>query len=812
MGCVFKARQVKAERIVALKVPHAGAGQDLLVRFRTEARAVARVQHPHIVQVFEVGDVGGVPFMALEFCPGGSLSVALDGTPLAPRDAAELAETIARAVAAAHAAGVVHRDLKPANVLLGSAATTDRLPAWSPKVSDFGLARQLDLDDAQTRTGVVIGTPSYMAPEQARGDTRSAGPLADVYSLGAILYELLTGRPPFKGTTVLETIEQVTKQDPVSPSRIRQHIPRDLETVTLKCLRKEPEKRYASASALADDLRRFLGGEPIQARPVGRLERLAKRAARNPVPSALVVLLITVIAIGIGFGVWKQIHLIAERDRARTHFQMSMRAIEELLTEVAEADLAAEPMAEKTREALLEKALRFYRDLLAVEAGDPTVSWEAARAARRVGDIYRLLGRYPEAVAAYDEAADRIGRLTYENRNVFDIRRELALVYNWRGEVFRLLERLDEADAEYQRAADIQSWLGAYASGQTDVELELAQSLDNRGIVAGVRGRYAEAEDRFREAAAVLAKTDSAPPRHRQFVARIAINASDVLRKAGRATDAVTAAESATHLLDSLLAEQPTRPDYLHERGAAGNNLAIARLAAKDRDGAFTAATEARKRLTELVADFPRSVQFRVDLARTCTTLSQLEYKSDRPAAEKYTRESVLQLETLLAVRPNVPSYHGDLGLALDNLGRLTVDRPGEARGHFTRGIDEVLVALRANGDDADLRQVLRKLTNDLAENLAATGDCAEIARRAECIKNGLFGRPEGVRRAVAFLARAATAVGKQPDADRRINAFAGQAVEMMRGCDPDVLKGILDDPDCQPFRPHPVFREAFGR
>jgi serine/threonine-protein kinase len=279
MGVVYKARQTGLQRLVALKMVRNADQADLddLKRFRTEAEAVARLQHPNIVQIYEIGNHHGLPYCALEYCGGGSLHAKLAGTPLLPTEAAQLAETLARAVAHAHEHGIVHRDLKPHNVLLSEDG--------EPKVTDFGLAKKLDAEGHQTTTGAVMGTPSYMAPEQAQG--KATGPLVDVYALGAILYDLLTGRPPFKAATTVDTMLQVVAAEPVAPSSLNARVPRDLETICLKCLHKEPARRYASALELAEDLRRFQAGEPILARPVGQVERTWKWMRLHPAATAL---------------------------------------------------------------------------------------------------------------------------------------------------------------------------------------------------------------------------------------------------------------------------------------------------------------------------------------------------------------------------------------------------------------------------------------------------------------------------------------------------------------------------------------------
>jgi serine/threonine-protein kinase len=283
---------------VALKVilagPHAAPAH--LARFQLEAQSAARLQHPHVVQVYEIGEQDGRPYFSLEFVEGGSLVQKLAAGPLPPEAAARLLVTLAGAIHFAHQRGVIHRDLKPANVLLTADATA--------KVADFGLAKQLDSDAGQTQSGALLGTPSYMAPEQARGQVQSIGPTTDVYALGAILYECLMGRPPFRGITVLDTLEQVQTQEPVPPSRLQPKLPRDLETICLKCLQKEQDRRYASAEALADDLSRFLRGDSIQARPTPAVERLLVWSRRRPAVAALLAVTLLAVLLLVGGSLW----------------------------------------------------------------------------------------------------------------------------------------------------------------------------------------------------------------------------------------------------------------------------------------------------------------------------------------------------------------------------------------------------------------------------------------------------------------------------------------------------------------------------
>jgi WD40 repeat protein/tRNA A-37 threonylcarbamoyl transferase component Bud32 len=364
MGVVYKARQVKLNRLVALKMILAGghAGAADLARFRIEAEAIAALQHPHIVQVFEVGEHEGKPYFSLEFCAAGSLAQKLNGTPLPPAEAARLVETLARAMEAAHQKGIIHRDLKPANVLL--------LEDGTPKITDFGLAKKLD-ETGQTASGAIMGTPSYMAPEQAGGTASTGsksggspiGPAADVYALGAILYEFLTGRPPFRAPSAMDTLLQVLADDPLPPTQLQSKTPRDLETICLKCLQKEPAKRYASALALAEDLQRFQADEPIVARPVGGWERGVKWVKRHPALAAVyaLVLLVTVLG-GVGGSMawhWQQTET-ARKDAvaAKANLETALEAEREALQREA---LAKERLEQLSYVHRINLAQRFWQ-------------------------------------------------------------------------------------------------------------------------------------------------------------------------------------------------------------------------------------------------------------------------------------------------------------------------------------------------------------------------------------------------------------------------------------------------------------------
>jgi tetratricopeptide (TPR) repeat protein/predicted Ser/Thr protein kinase len=438
MGEVYLARQKRPDRAVALKIFRARTRKEgeRLVRFEAEAEVAARLRHPNIVQVYEAGEQGEIAFIAMELVEGESLAARLARAVLTPRESTILLSRLARAVHFAHVNGVVHRDLKPSNILLECDGT--------PKLSDFGLAKDMGNDCGnQTQTGELLGTPAYMAPEQA-SDGKSVGPATDIYGLGAILYECLTGRPPFKGTSVLATLDQIRAQEPIPPGRLQQGIPRDLQTICLKCLEKAPDKRYSSASDLAEDLDRFLHGDPIKARPIGLARRGMKWARRRPTIAGLsAISCLLTLAVGSLVAIYTaRLHTEVERantnadaarhqhNRAMANYTMARETIRKILGRLTELRTGEIPRLRELQRSQMEDALVYFEGVLGgLDDSDPEIKLDAAVAESEAGIIHFTMGQRDKAEADFLRAAAVLEQLPTEYRTRTECRIGLMTCY-----------------------------------------------------------------------------------------------------------------------------------------------------------------------------------------------------------------------------------------------------------------------------------------------------------------------------------------------------------------------------------------------
>ena len=710
MGVVYLARDVRLGRQVALKMIRGGALDDLenQSRFLSEARAIATLQHPNIVQLLEMGTLEGRLYFALEYVPGGSLAQRLDAGPLTPAQAAACLEPLARAVEHAHQQGVVHRDLKPANVLLpggreqesGNNTTTERnvgLTAESslvtPKVTDFGLAKRLDAADALTQTGVIVGTPSYMAPEQATGGKTEVGPAADIYALGAILYECLTGRPPFLAASALDTLEAVQHEEPVPPRRLQRHVPRDLETICLKCLQKEPAQRYATAGALAEDLGRFLRGEPIRARPVPAPERLWRWCRRNPLATTFLATLALATLGMLGLATWAW----SERNRAEEHAQradQNARAVaaqsrlteekrqeadrrhQEALANLVQAKQAVDECFRLAQEhplfqgdeqrarrgLLLERARPFYEQFARQASDTPEVLRGQADILWKLGYIYDEIGPWDKSVQAHQQALAAYQRLQAGQPQEYRWQLSLAMVWNNLGGLRHKMGQRQEALACFAQAEKWQQQvLQTYGRTLTPeqhrrLQADLAMTWHNQGVLHRDLDHPGETLDCFTRAENLQQQLVAAYPddlSYQTSLARISKNLGTAHLDQKRFTPARDYHLRALRAWERLAAAEPQRVQYQAEIAHAWQGLANIHLQQNQARPALQALTQARQRWERVHAQEPQVINHAVQLGATCCNLGNLlNDLGDRSTAATLYNRAQLLLQNVLAREP----------------------------------------------------------------------------------------------------------------------------------------------------------------
>ena len=569
MGVVYEARHRRLNRVVALKMMRDGSLPDdsELIRFRNEAEAVARLDHPHIVPIYEVGEAGGKPYLSMKLVRGESLAELVPKMTADYRSSAVVVGKAAAAVQHAHERGILHRDLKPANVLVDERG--------EPHVTDFGLARRIDKESDLTQSGAIMGTPGYVAPEQAEGRREAVTTSADVYGLGAILYALLTGRAPFVGDSVYEIIRKVREWQPDPPSRLNPSVPRDLEIICLKCLEKDPRRRYPSAAALAEDLDRWVQGEPIAARPVGSAERFWKWCRRRPALSGLAALLVLALAVGVtGIAVqWRRAE--ANLRKAQDRFDLGMESIGSYSTGASADVLLKEPKLSALRTRLLEGAITFYEKLGRALEGETDLASRRslASALYRAADLNAKVGSAEKGLEAAQRAM-AIRRILLD-RNLKDSasRRELANNQIFVGECLLSMGRFDDARRAFEEARTTLQPLVTGTSTDDDAMAILAASYRAEGTLSIHAGKPGPAVDNLKRALEILTKLsrESRESGSLDGVAQIERSAAECLDRLGQAhtytcqyEESLRVLEEERPILEGLTKRHPDDLDDLY--------------------------------------------------------------------------------------------------------------------------------------------------------------------------------------------------------------------------------------------------------
>jgi serine/threonine protein kinase/TPR repeat protein len=761
MGVVFMARQVSLNRLVALKMILSArlASRDDVRRFRAEAEAAARLDHPGIVPIHEVGEQDGQHFFSMGLVEGGSLGKLAKDGPLAPKEAARLVRSIAEAVQYAHSRNIVHRDLKPANVLLDNYG--------NPKVTDFGLAKNIEADSSLTGTGQVMGTPSYMAPEQAAGRVAEVGPLADVYALGGILYYLLTGRPPFQAGHVAQTLRQVIEQEPLSPRQVNLAVDRDLETICLKCLQKHADVRYASAGQLADELACYLRGEAISARPISRTASLLRWCRRNPSiailsGSLLVALLGGLLGTSVGLvrAEQRRRETVKERDdkdkalQVKSQaFNLAMGALRKLTDRVVELRMARQTELSEDDRRFLRDIQRQYEELAKLPGDDAEQRFARGEGHFSVGRMAQELGEIEETEAAYRKAVAIFEQLVADFPDRSDFRQWLALGQNNLGNVFKNTGRPKEAEEAHAAARTHYKQLAADFPTRSEFRMEVALSYYNLGILLHTTRRLQEAEKAHAEARALLQQLVADFPDNTEFRWKLGMS---------------------HHSMGFLLSEM----DRLREA-----------------EESILAALAIQK---ELDANFPMNRLFRLDLALTYNNLGNLLKDTGRLQEAEEALTNALAIHKQLATNfPAISDYRNDLAGVLGDLAKLANVRRdyAQARRWLEEAEPHHQAALKANPKDPTFRQYYVNHFRTLTQSCAGDGDQDAALRSAGRLRDLGWDPPGETYDAAGALALCVAIVEKDSEPDlmnreKQMRFYSDEAMAMLRVA---VSKGFAD-------------------
>jgi tetratricopeptide (TPR) repeat protein len=810
-GIVFLAEDPTLGRQVALKVPRGQTllDADLRKRFVWEAETAAKLSHAHIVPVLEAGEAGAILYIATEYCPGTTLAEWLEQRkqPAPPRSAALLMATLAEAVHYIHSRGILHRDLKPRNILLttpaegsssGPSDARQDLERFLPKLTDFGLAKVLEREGGDTKSGTAVGTPRYMAPEQVRGRLKEIGWHTDVYALGVILYELLTGRPPFHGDSDQDTGEQILSREPVPPSRLVVKVPRDLETICLKCLQKEPAKRYGSTRDLAEDLRRFLNGEPIRARPVSQAERLVRWCLRNPLVASLlavVIALLVAAAVGSTFAVLRiaaardeaeKAHAVASekalaeaaaKEHAEKSFQHALDTVDQYLTQVSESEELRTHGLEGLRRELVRTAGQFYRQFIQERGEEPRLRDQWAHAYFRLAMITGDIDTASEAINLLQKAVVLHNQLVDEYPFVEGYQSRLAQIHRNLGNLYRTTNRLKEAETAYRSGLQINEKLVQDHPTVPDYRHTQARLLSNLSGLYAITQRSAQADATLRQCRDILAKLVQDHPRltsYQQDLATVHNNLASRFRWR-QPKEALEAYRQALKIQEKLVEEHPKNPGFQNDLARTHYNLGNYWYQnGQDRNQAETAYRQGLDNWEKLARKHPLVHAYQHALAQCLGSLAMVYNDSKRPdKAEAAYRQAMTIQEGLVRDHPTVGEYALAFAVTAANLGDLESE-PSAKLEWYTQAIRKFEGIFAGNKQHALAKEFLRGTYDRRAQVLVKVGRHAEAILDWDRAIQLAVGKERDEFHLARAVAQARTGDHRQASAEA--NELAGKA------------------------------------
>ena len=732
-GSVWQAHDSKLDRKVAVKVPRPGQfSTSSREQFLREARAAAQLSHPNIVTVYEVGLDDDRIYIVSDFIDGVSLADLLSAKRLSPLQAIGLCLKVVMALEHAHENGVIHRDLKPANIMLGENN--------EPFVMDFGLAKRDAGEITMTLDGKLLGTPAYMPPEQARGEGHHVDRRADVYSVGVILYEILAGELPFRGTTRM-LLHQVMHEDAASPRKLNNSIPRDLETITLKCLQKEPSKRYESCAALAEDLQAWLDHKPIKARPITWMERSWRWCRRKPavatMGAATLLILVGATVVSTIFAVAATREAekarIAEIDATRnyndavesrkvaeTNFQAAQQAVDEYLLMVGESLLLNQPEMEPLRVQLLEKARNYYLEFLKQRTDDPALRKRMGLANSQVAFILVKLGKEAEALDRYQQGLLVFRQLSAELPQTLSYASLEATVHNNLGNLYSDLGEVELAVTEISEAIRIHKQLVETDPGEPEYTVGLAMSYHNLGNQLLAKSQLADAA-RLQTLAVELLETavrkHPDEPAYKSLLATAYNGLNLTWSKAGDAKKQKESLTKSVSIREDLVRQHADVVQYRRELAEGYNNLGVFRQKysqLNDAKAAFNLAITTYRGLTE---DHPGVPVYAEGLGVAYSNLGTLLRQINEPTKALLAYEQALVTrQSLVQKNPDIPVFSIDLAATYSNLGILfrSTDRFDDSLQAYRRGIEILEQVVTNHPSFPDSKLVLAKSYNNL--------------------------------------------------------------------------------------------------